>query len=144
MTVTDPSPRHAVAPSRRHLPARALAIGDGATLLLWAVLGLAHHAEGITFAGLARNMGPILIGWFAAAWLVGTYGRRRGVAGFVLTWLLGISAGVLLRSLILRRAWTGDEWAFYGVTLAVTGLLLAAWRGIALLASRLLPARGGW
>ena len=126
---------------KRTLPPVVLAVGDGAVLILWAVLGLAHHAEGITVAGLARNAGPILIGWFAAALLLGTYGRRRGPAGFALTWLLGISAGVLLRSLLLHRAWTGDEFAFYGVTLAVTGLLLAAWRGVALLIARFLPAR---
>jgi hypothetical protein len=142
VATTDSKARSGGPASKPAPPPGALAIGDAATLILWAVLGLAHHAEGITFGGLARNAGPILIGWFATAVLLGTYGRRRGVVGFVLTWLLGISAGVLLRSLLLHRAWTGDEFAFYGVTLAVTGLLLAAWRGIALLAWRVLPVHG--
>jgi hypothetical protein len=139
--ITDSNATSTGPASKRALPAPALAIGDGAVLVLWAVLGLAHHEEGITVAGLARNAGPILNGWFAAALLLGTYSRRRGPVGFALTWLLGISAGVLLRSILLHRAWTGDEFAFYGVTLAVTGLLLAIWRGIALLVARFLPAR---
>jgi hypothetical protein len=106
-----------------------LAAGDGAVLILWAVLGLAHHAEGITFAGLLRNAGPVLLGWFGAAIALRIYGRPASALRFVATWALGISAGVILRALVLGRAWNGDEFAFFGVTLAVTLVLLVLWRG---------------
>src|SRR5207302_6802554 len=102
-------------------------LGDGAVLILWAVLGLAHHADGITLGGILRNAGPILVGWFAAALLLRTY-TRPSVARFLVTWATGITAGVLLRSTILHRPWNGDEFAFWAVTLAVTFVLLALWR----------------
>ena len=111
--------------------ALGLAIGDAAALILWATLGLLHHTEGVTLDGLARNAGPILIGWFAASAVLRSYTTRRGRPSFLLTWAVGITAGVLLRSLILRRAWNGDEVAFLGVTLAVTLVLLGLWRAVA-------------
>jgi len=143
VAATDSTARLDRAPSRRGLPPVALAIGDAAVLILWAVLGLIRHTEGVTLAGLARNAGPILIGWFSAAGVLGTYTRHRAPLRTVLTWSIGISAGVVLRAVLLHRAWNGDEWAFFGVTLAVTGLLLAAWRGIALVAGRALARRFG-
>ncbi len=125
--------------NERTLAPVALAIGDGAVLVLWAVLGLAHHEEGVTVAGLLRNAGPILIGWFAAAALLRTY-ARPGLARFLETWAIGITAGVILRSLILTRSWNGDEFAFLGVTLAVTLALLLLWRGVALAIGRARPS----
>ena len=113
----------------RRVSPLVLATGDGAVLILWAVLGLAHHAEGITVAGLLRNAGPILVGWFVAATALGTYRRPASGPRFLATWALGISAGVILRALILGRPWNGDEFAFFGVTLAVTLVVLLLWRG---------------
>ncbi len=140
MAATESKHLPGAASSRPRPPVVALVIGDAAVLILWAVLGLIRHTEGVTFGGLARNAGPILIGWFAAAAILRTY-TRRALLRTVLTWAIGISAGVALRALFLHRTWNADEWAFFGVTLAVTGVLLAAWRGVALLAWRLLPPR---
>ena len=132
VAATDSKPVVDGTTSRPGAPAVALASGDAAALILWAVLGLIRHTEGVTLGGLARNAGPILIGWFAAALVLGSYTRRRAPRWTVLTWAIGISAGVVLRALLLHRTWNGSEWAFFAVTLAVTGLLLALWRGIAL------------
>jgi Protein of unknown function (DUF3054) len=125
--------------ARRVTPA-VLAVGDGTVLLLWAVLGLAHHAEGITVAGLLRTAGPILLGWFAAAAVLLTYRRSSSVRRFLATWALGISAGVVLRALFLGRTWNADEFAFFGVTLGVTLVLLLIWRGFVAAWTRV-PAR---
>ncbi len=132
------SARKYASPHARRGFAIGLAVGDAAVLILWATLGLLHHTEGVTFDGLARNAGPILIGWFAAAAIVRLYtaATRRGWRPFLLTWATGITAGVLLRSLILRRAWNADELAFLGVTLLVTLVLLALWRVVSWVASR--------
>lgn len=143
MAVGESNPRLERTSSRPGLPAVALAIGDAAVLILWAVLGLVRHTEGVTLAGLTRNAGPILTGWFAAAIALGTYTRRRGPVRTVLTWAVGISTGVVLRAALLHRTWNGDEWAFFGVTLVVTGALLAAWRGIAFVAGRVQAKRSG-
>jgi Protein of unknown function (DUF3054) len=127
----------AVSAATRRVSPAVLATGDGAVMILWAVLGLAHHAEGITFGGLLRNAGPILLGWFAAAVLLKTYAREPSVRRFVATWAIGISAGVVLRALFLGRTWDGDEFAFFGVTLAVTLVLLLMWRGLVTLLVRI-------
>jgi hypothetical protein len=117
--------------ARRHLRPSTLVVGDAAVLVLWAVIGLVNHEEGVTFTGVLRNAGPIMIGWFAAALLLRTYRRPARAWRFLATWAIGISAGVVLRAGILSKPWNGDELAFFGVTLAVTLVLLVAWRALA-------------
>jgi hypothetical protein len=120
-----------IAKARRRLGTMTLVIGDAAVLVLWAVIGLINHEEGVTFTGILRNAGPIMVGWFAAALVLRTYRRPPRVWRFLATWAIGISAGVLLRALILGKPWNGDELVFFGVTLAVTLVLLVAWRAVA-------------
>jgi hypothetical protein len=103
--------------------------GDAVALALFAPLGLVSHREGITLLGIGRNAGPLLLGWFLAAGLLRTYsigGRGRTVA----TWLLGVTAGVVLRGVLLDRSLGEGQVAFLLVSLAVTGALLGAWRGM--------------
>jgi Protein of unknown function (DUF3054) len=116
----------------RNVPSAVLVVGDAAVFVLWAALGLAHHAEGITVAGLGRNAGYVALGWFAAAVALRTY-TRRGVARFLATWAGGVTLGVVIRWIALRRPVNGDEFAFLFVTLVVTLVLLLAWRAAALM-----------
>jgi hypothetical protein len=118
-------------PTRR--PA-VLAAGDAAMLVLWSVLGLMSHQEGVTLSGLARNSGFVLAGWFAVAALLGTY-RRPGWRTFLAAWAAGVSLGVVVRWVALRRPLVADEFVFWAVTLVVTLALLLAWR----LAERVAP-----
>jgi hypothetical protein len=118
-----------------------LAVGDAAMFVLWAALGLFHHAEGITVEGLSRNAGFVMLGWFAVAAMLKTY-SRRGVPTFASTWVIGVTLGVLVRWIALRRPVNGDEFAFLLVTLIVTLVLLAAWRGVASAATNLRRLRG--
>ena len=116
------------APRARSRP--TLVIGDIAALCLFAPLGLLSHDEGITAAAVARNAGPIVVGWLAASVLLQTYAvgggtaRRRTVA----TWAVGVTAGVVLRGILLGRSVGEAQVAFLLVTLSVTGVLLGAWR----------------
>jgi hypothetical protein len=107
-----------------------LALGDAVALTLFAVIGLFSHGEGLAPAGLARNALPILGGWFGAAALLWLY-SRGGVLRFVLTWSIGVTAGVILRGVILGRSLGGAEVTFWAVTMAVTLALVAAWRLVA-------------
>jgi hypothetical protein len=107
-----------------------LAVGDAAAIVLFAVVGLANHGEGITLAGLARNTLPILGVWFALAPLVGTY-RRPGLRTLVATWAIAVPVGVAIRGVVLHRDADGSQVAFGVVTLIVTLVFLLAWRGIA-------------
>lgn len=119
----------------RTLPAPALAVGDAAAIVLFAVIGLANHREGITVAGLARNVLPILGAWVVVAPIVGTY-RNPSFRSMLATWIIAVPIGVVIRAIALQREADGSQVVFGVITLVTTGLLLLAWRGIAALATR--------
>ncbi len=113
-----------------HSKAVTLALGDAVALTSVAVLGLLSHDEGVTVTGVARNAGPILLGWFGAAAVTGTY-RRPSVRTAVSTWAVGVPAGVVVRTLILRHGFGRSFLSFSGVTMVVTLGLVLSWRGLA-------------
>jgi hypothetical protein len=105
-------------------------LGDTVALVLFAVIGLASHDRGITWQGLLRDAVPVLGGWFAAAALFHVYGRPRWRA-FAAAWLVGITAGVEVRGLVLHRHVLGARYlTFLLVTLIVTLVLLFLRRAI--------------
>jgi hypothetical protein len=104
-------------------------------IALFAPLGLLSHDEGVTLSGLARNAGPVTVGFLAAALIVGTY-RRPGLGSLLPAWALGVTAGVFARAAILGHGYGRTTFTFLAVTLAVTLVLLLAWRGVAALATR--------
>jgi len=112
-----------------------LALGDAVAVALFAPLGLLSHDEGVTLSGLARNAGPVTVGFLAAALVVGSY-RRPGLGSLLPAWALGVTAGVLARATILGHGYGRTTFTFLAVTLAVTLVLLLAWRGVAALATR--------
>ena len=122
--------------SGTRLRTRQLALGDVIAISLFAPIGLISHDKGITLEGLARNALPVVVGFLAAALLLGAY-RRPGLARLAAAWLIGVTAGVLTRAAILGHGYGRTTFTFLTVTLVVTGLLLAAWRGlVAVLARR--------
>jgi hypothetical protein len=120
---------------RRTLPTAALAGGDVVAILVFALIGLKNHKEGITAAGLARNTLPILGVWFAIAPRVGTY-ERPGVRTLVTTWAIAVPAGIVIRALILHHTVLSKQISFGIVALVATLVLLLAWRGLAAALSR--------
>jgi hypothetical protein len=114
----------------RRIPTPILALGDAAAVALFAVLGLLTHERGITVDGLLRNAVPIVGGWALAAAALRVYSRPTPVR-LVGAWLVGITVGVAVRALLLERDVDEDQFVFLGVTVAVTGGLLLAWRALA-------------
>jgi DUF3054 family protein len=123
----------------RFKPIAMLAAGDAAAFVLFAVIGLINHDEGITVAGLARNALPIIGVWFVVAPFVGTY-SRPGFATMVATWAIAVPCGVAIRAVWLHRSASSKQIAFGIVALLSTLVLLSAWRAIA---SKLGGARDG-
>lgn len=121
--------------TRRSSPA-ILAAGDATAILLFAVIGLVNHDEGITAAGLARNVLPILGAWGILAPVLGTY-RRPGFPTMLATWALAVPIGVAIRAIVLHREADDSQVTFAAVTLAVTLVLLLAWRGLHAVVSRM-------
>jgi hypothetical protein len=109
-----------------------LAGGDALALLLFASIGRANHAEGLTLAGVLSTAAPFLAGWFAAAPALGGYGRaaQGGDAGAAAlaaakAWAVAAPAGLLVRT--LSKGYLPDK-AFVIVSLAATAVLLVGWR----------------
>jgi hypothetical protein len=116
-----------------------LALSDGLALVAFVTVGLLSHDHTLSLTGYARDLLPLLAGWFGAAALFGLY-RGHGSArrSLLLTWAVGVPVGVLIRALVLGRSLDGEEAAFLGVALAFTGLFVLGFRAVT---QRLLPAR---
>lgn len=87
----------------------------------FAVIGVLTHGSSIT--ALVRDLLLFLGCWFAAAFALRLY-VRPSWARLLATWLIGISAAVLIRAAIVGH-FAGD---FYGVALAFTLLFVLAAR----------------
>jgi hypothetical protein len=125
----------------REMPERSapwvLAVGDALALLAFVLVGLTNHRSGVTAEGIARNLGPILAVWAAAALAFGAY-RRPGLRTFVLTWAVSVPVAVSLRALWLGHP-TGSAFVtFLAVTFAMTLIFVGGWR----LLSRVVLRRG--
>ena len=105
-------------------------LGDLTPIVVFAVIGGASHDGGFSIVEVLRNVGLLGAGWIIAALLFRLYARPT-TARLVATWALGISIGVLLRAAALGREINGEYLGFWGVTLAVTLVVLVAWRLIA-------------
>jgi hypothetical protein len=114
---------HAAAPSDRRLLPAADALGIAA----FATLGLVLHDEALSPAGYARDLLPILAGWYAATLAFGAY-RRPSWRTLLATWIVGVPAGVLLRALVLGRDLDGGQAVFLALTLAFTLAFVVAAR----------------
>jgi hypothetical protein len=101
---------------------------DAAALLVFVVVGvLTHDASAGAFF---RDALCILGGWFAAALVFRLY-QRAAWWRLAATWLVGISAGVLVRAAIVGHLAVD----FWGVALGFTALFVLVARGL----RRMLP-----
>jgi hypothetical protein len=105
-----------------------LATGDIVSLVIFTVIGLINHEDGVTLGGVLQVVLPIVAVGAAATWLFGTY-RRPGLATLLPAWLVSVPAGLLIRKALFG---TPDTWSSTGVflcvALAFTLLFLLAWR----------------
>jgi Protein of unknown function (DUF3054) len=108
-----------------HVRGRLAAASDAAAIALFAVVGLlSHHASPSAFA---RDALPLLGGWFAAALAARLY-ERPSIPRLLVTWAAGITAGVLVRALILGRTLDGRQAAFLATSLVFTLLFVVVLR----------------
>jgi Protein of unknown function (DUF3054) len=108
---------------------RRLAISDGLAIVVFAAIGQLSHHGGVSIAGFGHDALPVLAGWFGAAMVFGTY-REPALRPFVLTWLVGVTAGVAIRAVLLGRHLGGRELAFLVTSLVFILLFTVAGRGL--------------
>jgi len=107
---------------------------DAAAIVVFTLIGLLSHRGGVSGRGLARDLLPLLGGWFAVALLVRLY-TRPALRRLIATWLVGITGGVVIRAAILGHTNVGKEVAFLGVALGFTAVFVLAARLAATTAS---------
>ena len=113
---------------------RRAVVADVAALLAFVVVGLLDHEGGISAADYARDAIPIAGCWLLAGGAFDLYKRPR-LPALLGAWLVGVPAGVLIRSLLLWRL-DADDAVFLGVALCFTLLFVLAAR----IAASFLPA----
>jgi hypothetical protein len=115
-----------LAPNRS---AAVLAATDAVAIVVFATVGLLAHHKGLSLRGYARDALPIMGGWFGAAILFRTYivHRQKRVLA---TWIVGVTAGVVTRALILGHSLNGKEAEFLGVALAFVLLFVYLLRSL--------------
>jgi hypothetical protein len=104
--------------------ARRTAIADGVALVIFAVIGVLTHGSSVS--ALVRDLLVFLGCWFALAFGLRLY-TRPGWWRLAATWLISITAAVLIRAAIVGH-WAGD---FYGIALAFTLLFVLVGRAAA-------------
>jgi hypothetical protein len=110
-------------------PPRFAIADDTAAIVVFAVIGnLSHHGD-VSVRGLARDVLPLLGGWLGAGLVFGLY-RRPALWRLAATWLVGVTAGVVVRAAVLSHRNVGKEAAFLAVALVFTLLFALAARGL--------------
>src|SRR5438477_3625560 len=95
-TIAEPMRYLARTLSLDHLTAVA---ADAVALLAFVTVGLLNHHGSVSATGYARDAIPIVGCWLLAGGAFDLYKRPRARALFG-TWLLGVTAGVVVRALI--------------------------------------------
>ena len=92
---------------------RSLAVSGTVAIVVFATIGQLSHHGAVSAGGYAADVLPLLGSWLAVAALT-----HR----FLPTWLLGVSAGVGIRMLVLGHE-RPSELAFLAVSLGFVGLV---------------------
>ena len=109
---------------------------DILALAAFVVAGLIQHEDGTTPPLFLRNAAPLVVCWFVAALLTGTY-RRPGLSTLLATWAVAVPIGLLVRTAWSRSPRGVEILLFVGVGLAFTLLFLLIGRGLVGLITRL-------
>jgi hypothetical protein len=112
---------------------RAAAAIDAVALVAFVVVGVIRHGDP-ALAGIVRTGVPLLVAWFLVALLVGTY-RRVGWGTMLVTWLIAVPLGLVVRSVIRGGPWGEGLLEFGAVAMGFTLLFLVVDRALVLAAS---------
>lgn len=104
-----------------------LLAGDLLCFLVFAVLGLRSHEDGITGSGILRAAVPFQIGWIVVNLTAGRQGSAKDSRQVARLWVPAWALGLVLRTLLFDRSLATT---FAIVSLLVNGVLLMVWRSV--------------
>ena len=113
----------------------AIAVSDGAAILAFTIVGVVSHRGALPPSALAEDALPLLGGWFAAAVVFRLYSRCSWQA-LLLTWAVGIPAGVVVRAAALGRLGEPRQLAFVLTTLILSLVFVLGARALVALVHR--------
>ncbi|HEX5370207.1 MAG TPA: DUF3054 domain-containing protein [Dehalococcoidia bacterium] len=103
-----------------------LVAGDLLCFLIFALLGLRSHEEGITASGIVRAAVPFQVGWLILSWSLGLHKRRTSDARRVMrTWVPAWAVGLIIRTVFFDHSFAPT---FGVVSLLFNACLLLIWR----------------
>ena len=108
---------------------RTAVAADLLALFAFVTVGLFNHHGGVSTTGYARDIPPIAACWLIAAGAFDLY-KRPSRRALLATWLVGVTAGVLVRALVRWRLDGGDA-VFLPVALCFSLLFVLAFRAVA-------------
>ena len=111
------------------VPPWLVAAADGVAILAFTIIGVVSHRGALPPSALAEDALPLLGGWFAAALAFRLYARPRWRT-FLLTWVIGIPVGVLVRAAALGRLDEPRQLAFLVTTLVLSLVFVLAARAL--------------
>jgi hypothetical protein len=105
-----------------------LVAGDLLCFLVFALLGLRSHEEGITAGGIVRAAVPFQAGWLV---LSASLGLQKGAAGdarrVMRAWVPAWALGLIIRTVFFDRSFAPT---FGVVSLLFNAVLLLVWRSV--------------
>ena len=103
-----------------------LVIGDLLCFLIFALLGLRSHEEGITASGIVRAAVPFQVGWLLLSWSLGLQKRGTSAARRVTrAWVPAWAVGLVIRTVFFDHSFAPT---FGVVSLLFNAGLLLIWR----------------
>ena len=121
--------------------ARLTLVVDLVAIAAFIIVGMNRHSDAEALSIFLRNFVPFSAAWLITAWFVGTY-RPLASRSLILTLVIAIPAGVLLRA-VWTRSWTAsDVVTFMAVALLFASIFVGLGRVLSsLLAPRLFGER---
>lgn len=118
------------------LPHYTAVATDLAALALFVTIGLLNHHGHVSAGGYAHDLIPIGGCWLVAGGAFNLY-KRPSWRALLATWVVGVTAGILVRALVLWKLDGGDA-VFLAVALCFTLLFVLVFRAVvSLVAPRL-------
>jgi hypothetical protein len=100
---------------------------DLVALVVFVLAGMRNHRTGSQAEIFLRNAVPVLIAWVVVSLAVRTY-RPPSFRRLLLTWIVAVPVGLLMRTGWVGSPTGGRILVFLGVGLAFTALFLAVGR----------------